>query len=135
VKKKSSKTRGSRRKESVNSTSSPRSRKSKVPPVIPEGKVLKREKDDKKVLKREKDDSNDFSCPITKEIMTDPVLAPDGYSYERESIVMWLSQNGTSPVTRQTMTVEELVDNTELKAKITKSDLRIQPLQESDNDE
>jgi len=90
--------------------------------------------------KQEKDESTDFTCPITKEIMTDPVLAPDGYSYERESIVMWLSQNGTSPVTRQNMTVEDLMTNTELKEKIearnnkTESNPRGQSVQE-ENDE
>ena len=40
-------------------------------------------------------------CPITHEIMLDPVVAADGHSYERRAIEEWLSQTGrtTSPNT------------------------------------
>ena len=40
-------------------------------------------------------------CPITCEIMLDPVVAADGHSYERRAIEEWLSQTGrtTSPNT------------------------------------
>ncbi len=40
-----------------------------------------------------------FICPITKEIMTDPVIAMDGYTYERSAIQKWLEQHSTSPMT------------------------------------
>ena len=41
-----------------------------------------------------------FLCPITREIMCDPVLlAADGHSYEREAISTWLSQHTRSPMT------------------------------------
>lgn len=41
-----------------------------------------------------------FLCPITREIMCDPVLlAADGHSYEREAISTWLSQHARSPMT------------------------------------
>ncbi|XP_065827366.1 uncharacterized protein [Oscarella lobularis] len=33
---------------------------------------------------------NEFYCPITMEVMTDPVLAADGFSYERLAIEHWL---------------------------------------------
>lgn len=45
---------------------------------------------------REEEDSLDvspaFLCPISREIMNDPVMAPDGHTYERRSITVWLRQ-------------------------------------------
>ena len=40
-----------------------------------------------------------LSCPITLEIMRDPVMAPDGHTYEREAIEAWLTRHTTSPCT------------------------------------
>jgi hypothetical protein len=42
-------------------------------------------------------------CPITRTLMIDPVIAPDGFTYERESIENWLRSNRTSPNTREFM--------------------------------
>eukprot|EP00048_Salpingoeca_helianthica_P015968 m.229676 g.229676 ORF g.229676 m.229676 type:complete len:809 (-) comp17801_c0_seq1:27-2453(-) len=50
-------------------------------------------------------------CPITREIMTDPVTGLDGYTYEREAIQMWLARHGSSPMTRDPMTAANLVPN------------------------
>merc|ERR1711924_489863 len=33
-------------------------------------------------------------CPITMEVMRDPVVAADGYTYEREAIERWLFRDG-----------------------------------------
>ena len=52
-----------------------------------------------------------FLCPITYSIMTDPVIADDGYTYERSSIMSWLSQKNVSPMTRQTMSLNSLKPN------------------------
>ncbi len=41
----------------------------------------------------------EFRCPISLELMTDPVVASDGCTYERESITRWLSEHNTSPTT------------------------------------
>lgn len=41
----------------------------------------------------------EFLCPITWEIMKDPVIASDGYSYERNAIESWISTRRTSPMT------------------------------------
>ena len=30
-----------------------------------------------------------FLCPITQEVMTDPVLTSDGHTYERDAIEHW----------------------------------------------
>ena len=57
-------------------------------------------------------------CPITHEIMTDPVLAPDTHNYEREAIVRYLHATPISPLTRQPMRVEQLIPNRELRQEI-----------------
>lgn len=43
-------------------------------------------------------------CPITHEFMREPVVASDGYSYEKEAISKWISNgNETSPMTNEVM--------------------------------
>ena len=44
-----------------------------------------------------------FECPITHEIMTDPVVADDGHTYERSALVDWLNLSQTSPLIRNHM--------------------------------
>ena len=40
-----------------------------------------------------------YICPITSEMMSDPVSTSDGFTYEREAILEWLrSGNTTSPL-------------------------------------
>jgi Mg-chelatase subunit ChlD len=51
-------------------------------------------------------------------IMTDPVLLPDGQSYERAAITAWLAEHGTSPVTRQPISADQIVTNFALKSLI-----------------
>ena len=40
-----------------------------------------------------------YLCPITGEIMEDPVTTADGHAYERAAIAQWLLTHHTSPVT------------------------------------
>lgn len=35
----------------------------------------------------------EFFCPISADIMTDPVIAADGFSYERKAIEKWIREN------------------------------------------
>ncbi len=42
-----------------------------------------------------------FHCPITLELMKDPVVASDGHMYEREAIEKWLKTSNKSPVTNE----------------------------------
>ena len=37
--------------------------------------------------------ANDFECPITMEIMDDPVICCDGFTYERRAIEEWLGSD------------------------------------------
>jgi U-box domain len=55
-----------------------------------------------------------FYCPIMCELMVDPVIAPDGNSYERQAIENWIRANGTSPVTREALTLSQLRPNNAL---------------------
>ena len=40
-----------------------------------------------------------LQCPITQEIMNDPVIAADGQTYERRALARWLRRNNSSPLT------------------------------------
>jgi hypothetical protein len=54
---------------------------------------------------------NELVCPIRHVLMTtDPVLATDGYTYEREAIESWLQRQGNTALSP--MTNEPLVDVT-----------------------
>jgi Mg-chelatase subunit ChlD len=55
-----------------------------------------------------------FICPITQQIMTDPVMCEDGISYERTAIMRWLETNNTSPVTRATIS-QNIIPNIALR--------------------
>ena len=61
---------------------------------------------------------DDFYCPITGELMDDPVSDPEGFTYERSSIVRWLESKNTSPMTRSPLNVSDLVENKSLKKSI-----------------
>lgn len=60
----------------------------------------------------------EYLCPITKRIMLDPVLATDGYSYEKEAILQWFAENDTSPVTNERFENKLTMPNTMLKKSI-----------------
>ncbi|CAF1274969.1 unnamed protein product [Rotaria sp. Silwood1] len=54
---------------------------------------------------------NLLDCPITGTRFVDPVIADDGYTYERQAIVEWLRQKPVSPITRQPMSIDCLRSN------------------------
>lgn len=56
-----------------------------------------------------------FICPITYEPFEDPVITPYGHSYERDAIQRALESSNTDPLTRQPLTVQQLVSNINLK--------------------
>ena len=57
-----------------------------------------------------------FYCPITCDLMVDPVIGEDGHSYERAAIEQWLRGHRTSPVTR--MPLRDLRPNRQLQQAI-----------------
>ena len=58
-----------------------------------------------------------FVCPITHELMVDPVSTVDGQVYERAAIEAWLRNNDTSPITNETL-LKLLIPNHPLRAMI-----------------
>ena len=54
-------------------------------------------------------------CPITLVPVTElkePVITPDGWTYEKEAIVIWITKNGTSPVNpSKKLTLADLIPN------------------------
>ncbi|KAL5813916.1 hypothetical protein ACOSQ4_024557 [Xanthoceras sorbifolium] len=58
----------------------------------------------------------DFRCPISLELMTDPVTVSTGQTYDRSSIQKWLKAgNMMCPKTGEKLTNSELVPNASLK--------------------
>ena len=60
----------------------------------------------------------DLRCPITLEVMADPVIASDGHSYEREAIQRWFQTHRTSPLTGRVMPNQDLIPNHRLRTLI-----------------
>ena len=60
----------------------------------------------------------EFICPITMEMMTDPVICSDGHCYERSAIDEWLSSNNTSPMTNLVLQSRQLYPNHSLRSMI-----------------
>lgn len=60
---------------------------------------------------------DNFRCPITTEVMDDPVVAMDGHTYEREAIETWFRRHDTSPMTRAVIP-PTLVPNVNLRSHI-----------------
>ncbi|XP_072321089.1 WD repeat, SAM and U-box domain-containing protein 1 [Eucyclogobius newberryi] len=62
---------------------------------------------------------DEFLCPITRELMKDPVIAADGYSYERAAIESWINtKNRSSPMTNLPLLTTLLTPNHTLKMAI-----------------
>ena len=50
-------------------------------------------------------------CPITQEVMDDPVITCDGHTFERKAIEDWLNRNDTNPMTGAKMQSKILTSN------------------------
>ena len=60
----------------------------------------------------------EYLCPITKQPMSDPVVAQDGQTYQRDAIEYWLKDHGTSPLTGQALGHKQLTPNLLLRSMI-----------------
>ncbi|XP_034051340.1 WD repeat, SAM and U-box domain-containing protein 1 [Thalassophryne amazonica] len=62
---------------------------------------------------------DEFLCPITRELMKEPVIAADGYSYEKDAIESWIkTKNRSSPMTNLPLLTTQLTPNYTLKMAI-----------------
>ena len=59
-----------------------------------------------------------YTCPLTKELMEDPMSDFEGNSYERVAILNYLKTHSTSPVTGNPLIALHLTPNNALKEKI-----------------
>jgi hypothetical protein len=66
----------------------------------------------------DRDAPKGFICPLTLEIMYDPVLDPEGNTYERRAITEWLRHKRNSPVSRQPLNEKMLIPNNALRETI-----------------
>ena len=57
---------------------------------------------------------DEFLCPITYELLREPVVALDGHTYEKSAIEKWLKSNHTSPRSGEIME-DSIIPNTNLK--------------------
>ena len=60
----------------------------------------------------------EYQCPITKQLMSDPVICSDGHSYERRAIEDWLLHHEASPMTDAPLTTKQLFPNHSLRSMI-----------------
>lgn len=65
-------------------------------------------------------------CPITLELMNDPVICTDGYSYERNTIMQYLEKNSISPMTKQPIDKKNIFPNRTLKDAIENYKMNIE---------
>ena len=56
-----------------------------------------------------------ITCPITADVMVDPVQGTDGQTYERAAIIQALNIKNESPITRQPMTITDLRINASIR--------------------
>ncbi|KAI7738726.1 hypothetical protein M8C21_008617, partial [Ambrosia artemisiifolia] len=54
---------------------------------------------------------NHFICPIRKDVMVDPCVAVDGYTYDRNAIEQWFEESDSSPMTNLPLTSRSLTPN------------------------
>jgi len=59
-----------------------------------------------------------FQCPITQSLLTDPVVASDGFTYERTAISEWFQTHDTSPMIGAKLASKDLVSNHNLRSQI-----------------
>jgi hypothetical protein len=76
---------------------------------------------------------DDFYCPITGELMVDPVSDTSGNTFEKSAIHRWLSSHSTNPMDRTPLTISDLNPNPTVKKsidqirdKLTSEQLKIQ---------
>ena len=60
-----------------------------------------------------------YLCPITRQIMVEPVVDALGNTYDKEAISEWLKTNDTSQKTKEQLPNKNLTPNNTMKTEIT----------------
>jgi hypothetical protein len=58
---------------------------------------------------------SEYICPITHEIMEEPVCDNEGNTFEKQAIMKWLARNRNSPISRLPLRIADLRPNIALK--------------------
>ena len=67
---------------------------------------------------------DDALCPLTLDVLVDPVMTSDGSRYEREAIEAWFGRgNRTSPLTNERVESTALLPNVALRRLIASLNL------------
>ena len=61
---------------------------------------------------------HEFCCPMTMEVMIDPVVASDGHTYERAALQRIFESTKISPLTREKLDTKIVIPNHNLKKRI-----------------
>ena len=61
---------------------------------------------------------DEFLCPLTLEIMQQPVMTRWGHNFERDVLMKWMQYNSHCPMTRNPISLKDVIVNRALKAKI-----------------
>jgi hypothetical protein len=62
---------------------------------------------------------DEFVCPITGDIMKQPLMTRYGINFERHAILQWIAdRNATCPITRRELNIKDLIPNNALKYRI-----------------
>lgn len=59
-----------------------------------------------------------FVCPITFDVMSDPVVAADGHTYERTALEHWLQTHDRSPKTNEHLFNKVMIPNHVMRSQI-----------------
>ena len=70
--------------------------------------------------------NSNFYCVLTLQLMVDPVMDIEGNTYERAAIEEWIKKDGTSPITRNPISISDLGYNRVLKCAIAEEVARAQ---------
>ena len=49
-----------------------------------------------------------FICPISQQIMRDPVMTKYGHCFEREAITEWVRKQGKCPLTQKPLSLSDI---------------------------
>ncbi len=83
------------------------------------GQNLEKANDENSLVRGCMLDLDSLQCPLTMEVMRDPVMAADGQTYEREEIEKWFAKgNKTSPLTGAELLSTVLMPNIALRKAI-----------------
>ncbi|KAL0682454.1 hypothetical protein Bca4012_049301 [Brassica carinata] len=88
--------------------------------ILPVLENLKKvaEKARKTIASAPKQPPSHFICPLLKDVMKDPCIAADGYTYDRKAIEKWMEDHRSSPVTDSPLENMTLLPNHTLHAAI-----------------